>query len=282
MNVNHYLLAINHRSRENRAKYMETSVQIEKLVALGMTEYEAKVYIALLPEHPVTGYQVAKRAGVPRSMVYEALSRLENRGAVLKTREENAAYYRPVDPTVILDRYAETARSRAEDLKDALAPMFRRREDGKVWNFSGHNEAVRHARGLIAEATQEIMVVLGDDDLGTLADDLRAADKRGVHLGVMLTGDADFGVGEVIRHPKHETELHQLGGAILVVADEQECLIAGPGENALATATSNANLVLITRQFIWMELFSQRIFSRLGDDLLERLDDEDRRVLAGS
>jgi Cd2+/Zn2+-exporting ATPase len=160
--------------------------------------------------------------------------------------------------------------------------MFRRREDGKVWNFSGHAEAVSHARGLISEATRELMVVVGDDDLNALADDLKSADQRGVRLGVMLTGDVEFTIGEVIRHPKHETELHQLGGAILVVADEQECLVAGPGENALATVTSNANLVLITRQFIWMELFSQRIFSRLGDDLLQRLDEQDRRVLAGS
>jgi len=261
---------------------MEVSVQIEKLVALGMTEYEAKVYLALLPEHPVTGYQVAKRAGVPRSMVYEALSRLESRGAVLKTREENAAYYRPVDPAVILERYAETARARADELKNALGSLFSHREDGKVWNFTGHHEAVQHARGLIAESTREIMTVLGDDDLAVLGDDLAAADARGVRLGIMLTGDAEFDAGEVIHHPKRETELHQLGGAIVIVTDERECLIAGPGENALATVTTNTNLVLITRQFIWMELFSQRIFSRLDADLLDRLDPEDRRVLSGA
>ncbi len=260
---------------------METSAQIEKLTALGMTEYEAKVYVALLPEYPVTGYQVAKRAGVPRSMVYEALSRLENRGAVLKTREENASYYRPVDPSVILDRYAENTRSRVEELKGALGPLFTHNDDGRVWNFTGHAEAVHHCRGMFGEAKKEIMVVLNDDDLAALAGDLRAAHARGVSLGVMLTGDADFDCGEIIHHPKHETELHQLGGAILAVVDERECLIAGPGETALATVTSNTNLVLITRQFIWMELFSQRIFSRLGDDLLSRLDDEDRALLQG-
>jgi Cd2+/Zn2+-exporting ATPase len=37
--------------------------------------------------------------------------------------------------------------------------------------------------------------------------------------------------------------------------------------------------VLIARQFIWMELFAQRIFARLGDDLLDRLDAADRHVL---
>lgn len=260
---------------------METSELIEKLTSLGMTEYEAKVYIALLSEYPVTGYQVAKRAGVPRSMVYEALSRLETRGAVLMTREKKAGYYRPVDPSVILDRYAETARKKAEELKGSLASLYTRRDDGRVWNFTGHDDAVHHARGMCADAEREIMIVLGDADLAVLEDDLRSAYDRGVRLGVMLTGDATFDVGDVIRHPKHETELHQLGGTILAVADERECLIAGPGETALATVTTNTNLVLITHQFIWMELFAQRIFARLGKDLLDRLDDEDRRVLEG-
>ena len=65
---------------------------IDQLMALGLTEYESKVYLALLGDNPATGYQIGKAAGIPRSMVYEALGRLEVRGAVLKTVEEKAAY----------------------------------------------------------------------------------------------------------------------------------------------------------------------------------------------
>ncbi|MEJ2150164.1 MAG: helix-turn-helix domain-containing protein, partial [Chloroflexota bacterium] len=54
---------------------------LTKLVAVGFTEYEAKVYVALLQEYPATGYQISKKSGVPRSMVYEALGRLHARGA---------------------------------------------------------------------------------------------------------------------------------------------------------------------------------------------------------
>jgi Cd2+/Zn2+-exporting ATPase len=85
---------------------------VDQLMALGLTEYESKVYLALLGEHPATGYQIGKAAGIPRSMVYEALGRLEARGAVLKTIEEKAALYRPVSPDSLLDRYAEESRVR--------------------------------------------------------------------------------------------------------------------------------------------------------------------------
>jgi Cd2+/Zn2+-exporting ATPase len=63
------------------------------------------------------------------------------------------------------------------------------------------------------------------------------------------------------------------------VADEREFLIASGYQNASGTMTTNANMVMIARQFIWMELFAQRIFARIGEDLLGRLDPDDRKVL---
>ena len=46
----------------------------------------------------------------------------------------------------------------------------------------------------------------------------------------------------------------------------------------LATITGNHDLVHIARQFVWMELFTQRIYARLGPELLMRLDAEDRQI----
>jgi hypothetical protein len=47
-----------------------------------------------------------------------------------------------------------------------------------------------------------------------------------------------------------------------------------------ATITRNKNLVLITRQFIWMELFTQRINERLTPAMLDLLDETDQRILS--
>ena len=78
---------------------------LSSLVSLGLTEYEAKVYLALLKGSPANGYQLSKRTGVPRSMIYEALGRLHTRGAVLKSGDERSTLYRPVPPDDLLDRY---------------------------------------------------------------------------------------------------------------------------------------------------------------------------------
>ncbi|NJN17789.1 MAG: TrmB family transcriptional regulator [Oscillochloris sp.] len=248
-------------------------------MALGLTEYEAKVYLALLRENPATGYQVSKGAGVPRSMVYEALGRLENRGAVLKSVEEKATLYRPVPPAMLLDRYERETRERAATLRAALLPLYNQEESGRLWNFSGRRESLAYAGDLIRAAAQELMLVLTDADVLALRDLLNEAHERGVNLGVILTGDAAFDFGQVVRHPKRETELHRMQETLIVVADEREFLIAAGHQTTGATVTTNANMVLIARQFIWMELFAQRIFARLGEDLLARLSPEDQQVL---
>lgn len=252
---------------------------LDELGGLGMTEYEAKVYLALLAEHPATGYQIGKSAGVPRSMVYEALGRLETRGAVLRTSEARAMLYRPVAPDVLLGRYAEETIGRITGLRERLIPLYEGRDEGRLWSFNGRREALHYASEMIVSAQTELMMVLTDADIEELRAPLGAAHERGVALGVMLTGTAEFSLGQVVRHPPHETELHRMNETMIVVVDEREFLMSGGHVNATSTVTTNNNMVMIARQFIWMELFAQRIFARLGTELLARLDPEDQAVL---
>lgn len=252
---------------------------IDQLTALGLTEYEAKVYLALLSENPATGYQISKSSGVPRSMVYEALGRLEARGAALKSEDEKATLYRPVSPAILLDRHEREARERAAALRVDLLPLYQQERTGRLWNFSGRREALAYAGELIEGAERELMLVLTDADVEALGGRLAAAHARGVSLGTLLTGDAPFNLGQVVRHPKRETELHRMQESLIIVADEAQFLIASGHTVTSATMTTNPNMVLIARQFIWMELFAQRIFARLGPDLLARLSPEDQQVL---
>lgn len=252
---------------------------LEKLAELGLTEYEAKVYLALLNENPATGYQISKTSGVPRSMVYEALGRLEARGAALKSEDEKATLYRPVPPGTLLDRYERDARERAAMLRTELLPLYNREDSGRLWNFSGRREALAYAADMIDGAERELMLVLTDPDVVALRERLITAHERGVALGIMSTGEVELNLGQVVHHPKRETELHRMEETLIVVRDEREFLIASGHLVTTATVTTNLNMVLIARQFIWMELFAQRIFASLGSDLLERLSPEDRQVL---
>ncbi len=252
---------------------------VQELTHIGFTEYEARVYLALLREHPATGYQISKLSGVPRSMAYESLARLASRGAVLKSSSGKTTTYRPLPPDVLLARLRDEHSARERMLSEGMEQLYHAKSEEALWSIDGHAAVLAYAANMIREASTEIMLVLPDRDVPDLEDDLRTAFDRGVRVRLVLTGEAEPGFGEIVHHPPRESELQELTDSLVIIADQREVLITGGGEVLRATVTTSTNLVLIARQFIWMELFAQRIYARLGKDLLERLEAPDRELL---
>jgi len=254
---------------------------VAELNGIGFTESEAKVYLVLLRNNPATGYQLSKASGVPRSMVYEALGRLDARGAVLKSAEAKATLYRPLPPETLLESVDMEHHRKMQSLSSGLSRINATGSGDLLWTITGETSVISYAADMIQSAQAELMVVLSDQGLRELQDVVQASCDRGVRVSALLTGDLELGCGEVAYHPPHESELQELTDNIVVVTDEQEALIASGYEEMSATVTTNRNLVLITRQFIWMELFAQRIYSRLDKDLIAKLNPEDQKLFNG-
>lgn len=258
---------------------------LTRLTQIGFTEYEAKVYLALLRENPANGYQISKKSGVPRSMVYEALARLHGRGAVLEAIEDRVALYRPLPPHVLLDQAEEEHLQLIADLRTGLQSLYTAPEEERVWAVRGQRAILSYAAQMIAGAKAEVFFVLGDANLEALHEEIRKACERGVMVSALLTGQGTLACGEVAYHPPLESVLQELTDSLIVVADGHEAMIASTNGDASATVTGNHNVVLIARQFIWMELFAHRIYARLGSQLITKLDPQDQRIfesLAGS
>jgi Cd2+/Zn2+-exporting ATPase len=252
---------------------------LSDLVALGFTEYEGKVYLDLLKENPANGYQLSKRTGVPRSMVYESLGRLHARGAVLKSGDERATIYRPLPPEQLLERYDRKHQQLIHNLRDSLLSIYDSQTEESLWTISGQESSFSYATQMIANGKDEVYLVLDDVALDRLRDAIMAVCGRGIQVGALLTGSGDLECDQVSYHPPAESELQGLENMLVVVVDGKECLIANLTPDMVATITTNRNLVLISRQFVWMELFAQRIYERLNPAMLELLDVSDRQIL---
>ncbi len=239
---------------------------LDDLMAIGFTEYEAKVYVALLGANPATGYQLSKDAGIPRSMVYEALGRLHARGAVLKTGDQRATLYRPVPPDLLLDRHAQEQARLTRNLRARLNALYTAENEEHLWALSGQSAVLAYAVQMLQEAQTELLLVLPDAILDVLRGEVQAACERRVEVSTLLTGAGDLQSGQVARHPPLESELQDLTTMFLLVADAKKCLIATVGPDLTATLATNRHLVLIARQFVWMELFTQRFYHKPGPD----------------
>lgn len=63
---------------------VDNTKKYDFLLNIGFTLNEAKVYLALIQYNELNGYEASKLSGVSRSLVYDVLERLVNKGFVFK------------------------------------------------------------------------------------------------------------------------------------------------------------------------------------------------------
>jgi sugar-specific transcriptional regulator TrmB len=79
---------------------------IEKLKRVGLTEYEAKAYLALVNVHLSTATQVSDKSGVPRTKTYATLESLAQKGWV-RVMSGVPLLFKAVDPMTVFERVKE-------------------------------------------------------------------------------------------------------------------------------------------------------------------------------
>lgn len=88
---------------------------VEQLQLIGLTQYEADVYVALLSRPIFTASQVATQSGVPRQRVYDVLERLCARGLATELLDRNVRTFAGVEPEVGLSSWLEHERREMEE-----------------------------------------------------------------------------------------------------------------------------------------------------------------------
>ncbi|MDP2906449.1 MAG: helix-turn-helix domain-containing protein [Nanoarchaeota archaeon] len=89
----------------------------------GLTEVESRVYLRLIELKRATSGEIAKRSGVHRRTVLDALERLITKGLVSYIKENNRRYFVPVDPERLLE-IVDEEREKLKDKVSMLKPQY--------------------------------------------------------------------------------------------------------------------------------------------------------------
>jgi sugar-specific transcriptional regulator TrmB len=256
---------------------------VDKLVELGFSEYEAKAYVALLRESPVTGYQLSKISGVPRSMIYEVLGKLTARGAAMTLRKGNSTQYAPVPAEEFLDQLLEEQEELIGSLKGDLAHLTSAPDLEYVWNIEGHENILAKAEEMIDQAKTRIYLALLPDTFPDLRSALIEAIGRDVRVVIYTIGEIDLPGGQMVVAPMSEEALSQAGGlGLILVIDGEEVLVGEwvAATQARASWTSSPLLVFIAEHHLRTDLYLPQILALLGDQALDLIQEEDRELFA--
>jgi Cd2+/Zn2+-exporting ATPase len=256
---------------------------IDKLMKIGFSEYEAKAYSALLRESPVTGYQLSKMSGVPRSMIYEVLGKLTARGAAMTLRKEGGVEYAPVPADEFLDKLHREQEELFSSLKSDLAAIGAAPDLEYVLNIEGYENIIAKAEEMIGQARQGIYLAFQPETFAILQDALGEAVQRGVQVVIYTTSALDLPGGQVVVTPISEeaaSRVEELG--LILVIDGEEVLIGEwpmPTQARASWATSPL-LVFIAEHHLRTDPYLPQILACLGERAAEIIRAEDRELFA--
>jgi sugar-specific transcriptional regulator TrmB len=256
---------------------------IDRLVKLGFSEYEAKAYLALLRESPVTGYQVSKACGVPRSMIYEVLGKLVTRGAAMTLRREGGNKYAPVPASGFLDQLQHDHEQLVASLKNDLRALDETSAMEYVWNIDGNENVMAKAVEMIDQASTRVYLALMPTTFTPLKGALERAVERGVKVVVYSTDDLDLVGGRVVVSPLPERASERLIGLwLILVVDAKEALIGEllTENQARASWTGSPLFVFVAEHHLRTDLYLPRVLSLMGDEGLALIDEADRELFA--
>lgn len=177
---------------------------IEVLQHLGLKEYEAKCFVGLSRVESGTAKQLSEITDVPRTRIYDAIRVLEAQGLV-EIQHSSPQQFRAVPIEEATETLRDQYEDRVERLQQALSetePVDSKQGDRvqEVWSMSGRTAIANRANQLIGDATEEVVLVLGDESLLTdeLVESLNRLDS-GVDLLIgAVTESLESRVNEAI------------------------------------------------------------------------------------
>ena len=243
----------------------ETLALLNNIKGLGFTDYEARVYLALLAKSPATAYEVSNGSGVPRPNTYSALNALATRKAIMPV-SANPVRYVPQPPDVLFRTIAARTSELCEDVATRLSEMTVAPGARFVWNLSGDKEVHAKVDEMIAYSSTSIWFKADAEILRRHVGALReAVTARGVRLLVILYGDDpdEFRFNDLCEVYEHEGTGFPMGFAdnhFTLTADHREMLTANCEETVTASHTESHAIVKMAISLLRHDYYMAEIF----------------------
>jgi HTH-type transcriptional regulator, sugar sensing transcriptional regulator len=245
---------------------------LDRLREIGLGDYEAKLYLALVKRHPAGGYELARSSGVPSSKVYEVLGRLQEKDLVFPTDGGGRAKrYVPVDPEEFIDRYRARVTRALDGLRDDLEAVGADEPVGYIWNLHGRGALLERTTHLVERAESTLLVSGWDEELRDLADTIAAAHRRRVRVAVIDYGTLELEASAVYPHPIKDTIHGEKGGrGLTLCADSRVALLGLVQDDGAAHGAWSRNraFVAAAEDYLKHDIYVQKIVGRFSDLLV--------------
>ena len=236
---------------------------VELFETFGVAALEAKVYLSLLSNSGVSGYQLSKNAGISTSKVYTVVSRLIEKGFVVAAESRPVKYY-PRPPKELLADIKKDVTKNLDHLEDHLDRLVQTTpfNHDLAWNIIGRRNVISRAKDLIRSAQKSIFIAIWPKELRLLRKDLESAGQRTEKIRLLSYGPVKMSCGEIFIHRPSDYPFRERGERrFILTVDNKIAVIATllDDEDDAGLWTENPGLVHLFRDFVIHEIYIAQV-----------------------
>lgn len=158
---------------------------VEKLTQFGLTRHEASIYLTLLSDGDLNGYEVAKATGIARSNAYTSLASLVEKGGAFVIEEATIRY----TPVPIAEFCENKIRKLQESRNDLIRTIPKKRDvvEGYI-TIKGENNILNKLKNMILEAKERVYLSVSSQIRDAILPDIKNAIAKGIKMVIITNG----------------------------------------------------------------------------------------------
>ncbi len=245
---------------------------ISRLKQIGLSEYEAKAYTALLRDNPLTAYEIAKKSGIPSSKVYEVVQRLESKRIAQSIHGERSKMYIPISPDEFIETFKRAMEDSLVEVKAELKGFKIKTDISYTWHIKDYEDLILKAKRMLVTCRGTVLLSLWPAELNALEKAISDAEIRGIKIALVHYGATNIKLGQLYRHPVEDTiYAHKGARSFTLLADSKEVLTGNIiGTRTEAIWSMNESLVMMAEDYIRHDIYVMKIVERFDPLLKEK------------
>ncbi|AEF25192.1 TrmB family transcriptional regulator [Streptococcus parauberis] len=244
---------------------------VKKMKQFGYTESETNIYLSLVENGSMTGYEVSKKSGVPRSKVYNNLETLVKKGVVLVNKSE-PKIYSAISPEEFVSMLKQTTLGDIQYLDDHLSDIKEKEDDTLLWQLE-NKEAVQHKiLYMIEHAKESLYIQIWEESLSpTIIQALKEAEARLEGFVCILfspSGHYTLPFKRFYPHGFETDKLEDMGGRwVNLICDDDIVLFGTLDDTCDVIWSHNKAMRLLAKEYVKHDAYTLKIIQEHGQEL---------------
>lgn len=225
---------------------IERSEQLtEALKSLGMTKYEALVYIGLLQFEGASATEIHEISGVPRASVYPVLNKLVHKGLAIVSNS-TPKRFEAIPPKEGIIKLKENIELHTEYATRELEKIFigkmatEKEKQELIWTLSGQENVISRLKILINEADSKIQIIADWEFIKTHLYDTLLNSKAILDMEIITENwEGEIPKGAVVRIVEDKLSEcfdsdYEMSGIYIIDSMKVLVIMGSPGHNPSA------------------------------------------------